>query len=132
MAVWKSSGYVRYDPNATRSTFRKHWVILQCDKEIVRYYQHIYYTLYWKRLQTAIWSSHISLVRGEKPINIENWKMYDGKKIEFEYEYDGFENNGKHYWLRAWSKEFGMIRKSLGLCEVPAVPFHLSIGSRND
>jgi hypothetical protein len=133
MPVWKSSGVIRYDPNAARSTFRKHWVILQCDKELIRYYQHIYYKLYWKKLQTAIWSSHISIVRGEVPKYSESWKRYDGQEIEFNYEYDGkFEHNKKHYWLKCWSKGFEEIRVSLGLEPNPIVPFHLSIGSRND
>lgn len=133
MAIFKSSGIIRYDPTSPRSTFRKHWVILQCDKELLRYYQHIYSTLYWKRLQTAVWNSHISICRGEVPTIPENWKRYNGQEIEFQYSYDGeFKNNGKHFWLLAWSRGFGEIRSSLGLETEPTVPFHLSIGSRND
>ena len=134
MSVWKSSGVLKYDPRAERGTFRPHWVILQCDKELVRYYQHIFYTLHHKKLQTAMWSSHCSLVRGEKP-NITNaWKKFDSKVIEFSYSYDGeFFSNDRHYWIRCWSEkdEFGDIRESLGLSREPLVPYHISIGSLN-
>lgn len=134
--IHKSSGFVKYDPRSDRGTFRKWWVILKCDKEIIKYYQHIFYKLYWKKLQTAIWSSHISLVRGEVPNKRENWNLYNGKEIEFFYEYDEmFQTNsndgGKHFWLKAWSSDFKIIRESLGLNPEPKIMYHISIGSLN-
>jgi hypothetical protein len=134
MNVWKSTGKLRYDPHVERGTFRPFWVILQCDRELVRYYQHIFYTLYFKRLQTAMWGSHCSIARGEKPLRPENWKLFAGKEIEFSYSYDGeFYSNsdkgGKHFWIKCWSEEFGDIRESLGLPRTPKIPYHISIGS---
>lgn len=130
MNVWKSTGIVRYDPRVDRGTFKDWWVIVQCDREIVRYYQHIFYTLYWKKLQTAMWGSHISIVRGEKPLNMDAWKRFNGRLIEFSYVYEGgFYTNGQHFWMKAWSPQFAEIRASLGLKPDPKVPFHLSIGS---
>ena len=136
MNVWRSTGLVRYDPKSERSSFKPFWVILKCDKEIVRYYQHIFYKLYWKKLQTAVWSSHCSIVRGEKPLKPENWKLYNGKEIEFNYYYDGVfntnsDNGGKHFWLKVSSPDFKRIRESLGLSPEPRVPYHISIGSIN-
>lgn len=132
MSVWKSTGLVRYDPHVERGTFKPWWCILQCDREIVRYYQHVFYTLYFKKLQSAMWSSHASLVRGERPAKPENWKLFNGKTIEFQYEYPGFfYTNGKHFWLKIWSNEFGDIRESLGLSRTPTIPYHISIGSIN-
>lgn len=129
MNVWKSTGVVRYDPRIERGTFRPNWVILQCDRELVRYYQHIFYKLYWKKLQTAMWGPHISIVRGEKP-NTDAWKRFNGRIIEFSYSYDGeFYTNGQHFWIKAYAPEFGAIRESLGLTKEPKLPFHLSIGS---
>jgi len=129
MSVWSSTGVVRYDPHVERGTFKPNWCILQCDRELVRYYQHIFHTLYFKKLQTAMWSSHVSLIRGEKP-TLDTWKKYNGKVIEFKYEYPGFfYSNGQHYWIKVWSEEFGDIRESLGLPREPRVPYHLSIGS---
>lgn len=131
--IHKSTGIVKYDPRIERGTFQKYWVILQCDREIVRYYQHIFYKLYWKKLQTAMWGAHCSIVRGEKPPTLgglEAWKRFDGRMIEFSYMYEpGFRTNGQHVWLRAWSPKFEEIRESLGLPKEPKVPFHLSIGS---
>lgn len=129
MGLWKSTGIVRYDPKVERGTFKENWVILQCDRELVRYYQHVFYTLYFKKLQTAMWGSHISIVRGEKPTK-DAWKQYNGRIIEFSYIYEGgFYTNGQHFWLKVWSPAFGNIRESLGLSRDPKVPFHLSIGS---
>lgn len=130
--IYKSYGKIKYDPISERSTFKPHWVILQCDREIVRYYQHVFYTLYFKKMQTAVWSSHVSILRGEKPNKPENWKLYNGRTIEFEYEFNGaagFNTNGKHFWLKCRSPEFGKIRESLGLNPIPKIDFHLSIGS---
>lgn len=136
MSVWRSSGVVRYDPKVERGSFVKWWVILQCDRELVRYYQHIFYKLYWRKLQTQLWGAHCSLVRGEEPLKPGNWKKYAGKVIEFEYEYDGeflsnYDKGGRHFWLKVWSAEFGEIRQSLGLTAEPKIPFHISIGSLN-
>lgn len=135
MNIWRSKGIVKYDPRSDRSTFKKWWVILQCDREIVKYYQHIFYKLYWKRLQTAIWNSHCSIVRGEKPLNLSAWKLFDGKMIEFEYMYDGqfhsnTDNGGKHFWIKVKpSPFFATIRASLGLSPEPRINYHLSVGT---
>lgn len=128
MSVYKSTGVIKYDPRVERGTFMDWWVILQCDKEIVRYYQHVFKTLYWKKLQTAMWGAHVSVVRGERPKKPENWKLFNGAVLEFSYVYDGFHTNGQHFWIKAWSPTFGEIRESLGLSKEPKVPFHLSIG----
>lgn len=134
MSVHKSFGKIKYDPISERSSFKPNWVILQCDREIVRYYQHIFYTLYLKKLQTACWGSHCSLVRGERLLNPEAWKKYDGKIIEFSYSYDGgfhtnSDNGGKHFWLKCWSDKFSIVRESLGLSSSPKISYHISVGS---
>jgi hypothetical protein len=127
-----STGILRYDPPFDRTTSRRWWAILQCDKELLRYYQHIYYRLYWKKLQTAVWGCHISIVRGETPKIKDAWKQYDGQTIEFQYEYDGqFQSNGEYVWLACHSEAFVEIRKSLGLNPAPYVPFHISLGVLN-
>src|ERR1700722_8266402 len=134
MSVWTSTGKIKYDPHVERGTFKPHWVILQCDRELIRYYQHIFYTLYWKRLQTPMWGPHVSIIRGGRPTKPEAWKQLNGKLIEFSYTYDGdfytnFDKGGKHFWIKTWSPTFAEIRESLGLSREPKVPFHLSIGS---
>jgi hypothetical protein len=121
---------IKYDPHVERGTFQPWWVIIQCDRELLKYYQHIFYKLYWKKLQTAMWGAHISVVRGEKPTVEGSWKKLNGRTIEFSYEYEGgFYTNGQHFWIKAWSPEFNEIRKSLGLSDSPRIPYHLSIGT---
>lgn len=130
METYKSTGTLKYDPNSKRGTFLPWYVILQCDRELVRYYQHIFYRLYWKKLQTAMWGPHITIVRGTKPKAMDAWKQFDGRALEFSYTYDGgFYTNGHHYWINAKSLDFYKIRESLGLPREPECRFHLSIGS---
>lgn len=128
--MYKSSGIIKYDPHSKRGTFMPWYVILQCDRELVRYYQHIFYKLYWKKLQTAMWGPHITIVRGTKPRHMEAWKALNGRTVEFNYTYDGnFYTNGHHFWIHVDSPDFYSIRESLGLPHNPECRFHLSIGS---
>jgi hypothetical protein len=130
--IHASIGRVLYDPRSEKTAFKPWWVILQCDKEIVRYYQHIFYKLYWKKLQTPVWQSHLSIVRGEEPQLKNNWGKWHGKYIEYEYIYDGhFENNGIYFWLKARSLQLNTIREELGIDPKPTMDFHISIGSLN-
>jgi hypothetical protein len=127
--MFKSYGKIKYDPISPRTKFKKWWMILQCDKELIRYYQHIYYKTHWKKLQTAAWGPHISASRGTEPINKDSWNKHSGKTIEFSYEYNGlFQSNGSHVWLPVKSDKLCDIREELGLTREPKIPFHLSIG----
>jgi hypothetical protein len=127
--VFKSYGKIKYDPTSPRTKFKKWWMILQCDGELIRYYQHIFYKTHWRKLQTAAWGSHISSIKGTEPINKALWGKHSGKTIEFSYNYNGkFESNGQHVWLKIQSDKLADIREELGLTREPKIPFHISIG----
>lgn len=57
---------------------------------------------------------HISVVRNETPVNMENWGKYENQKIEFSYSNQIY-NGQVYWWLNAFSIELEKIRVELGL-----------------
>lgn len=57
---------------------------------------------------------HISVVRNETPINMENWGKYENEKVEFSYSNE-IHNGQVYWWLNAFSIELEKIRVELGL-----------------
>lgn len=83
-----------------------------------------------------MYSSHISTVRNETPLNLSVWRKYHQQEISFDYE--PFIYNGTvYYWLNAYSKNLEDIRLELGLpntSEFTRSPdgrhkFHITIGN---
>lgn len=86
------------------------------------------------------WGPHVSLIRGEKPIDESLWGKYEGKIFEFAYDPQYINTNGKHWWFRVISPELEAVRLELGLTPQPTYihrmtqeervnPFHFTIGS---
>jgi len=163
----KSYGYLKYDPRHIETRYKDWWLILQCSEGIALYYRYwIQKEATWEvhsrdwlnkaklnpnldrhwpvtqkgiKLTRSAWGPHVSVVRGEKPLNIKLWKKYDGKKVWFEYDPKYLNTNGKHWWFRVISPELESIRQELGLTPQPEYfhrdsqtqrvnPFHLTIG----
>jgi len=96
---YKSSGTIVYDP--PRPKLRKrpdHWVVINADYEIARYFRYwvdkeVLNPLGFEKggLAEPSWGAHISIIRGLN--DIRNcpfdwktiWKRYHGQKVEFEY-----------------------------------------------
>lgn len=163
----KSHGYLEYDPRHAKTEFEKWWLLLKCDHGLVDYYRHLIersavYSIpsnFWAeenkiqldtqniweikqvgfKINKSAWGPHISIIRGEKPKNIDLWRKYSGKKIFFEYNPEFINTNGKHWWIRIDSKELEDIRVELGLTpqhmftdykdgQYKVSPMHLTIG----
>jgi hypothetical protein len=73
------------------------------------------------------WGSHVSLIRNEHIYKRDCWKKHNGAKVEFEY-IPFVHDNGRHFWLKCFCKQFQDIREELGLLKQPPVPFHLTVG----
>jgi hypothetical protein len=69
---------------------------------------------------------HVVVVRGEKPILIENLPCR-GKVITFEYNQE-VKTNGRKFWLEVICPQLANIRDALGLKKQPTFPFHVTIG----
>lgn len=136
----KSSGTLVFDP-PRKGLVAPWWCVLETDPELARYYRD------WVRREYQLhdllepsWGSHVSVTRGEEPVNKDRWAAYQGLRVEFEYVpyvrwtgdfQDTLGNNvpGRFWFLDCWSQPLSQIRKELGL---PAFDgkFHLTVAKR--
>lgn len=125
--MFKSSGMLKYfnDP---------YKLILEVDQGISDFYRKLIPK--YIKLNKQLYGAHISIVRKEIPSNINKWKKYQNRIIEFEYE-NIIYNDETYYWLNAYSSNLEYIRKELGLqttSEITRSPdgkhkFHITIGN---
>ena len=109
-------------------------LIVEVDDEIGKYYRSLIPK--YLGVQRPMYSSHISTIRNEIPVNLSVWSKYHQQEISFEYE--SYIYNGEvYYWLNAYSKSLEDIRLELGLpntSEFTKSPdgrhkFHITIGN---
>lgn len=110
-----------------------HWVIADCDEEILNYYR------WWVHKKTSVWvnkpkdGAHISIVRGD--IETGTWNRTPhgewSETIEFQYKHD-LELQYNYVWLRVYSERLHKIREEVGLSYQPKLPFHMTIGNVRD
>lgn len=124
----KSYGKLIYSPRSHLGS-NKDWVVLMCDDEISKYYRTLYSREFpfKPKLNRPIWGAHISVIRGEKIPNIEQWGISANKIIEFEYT-PGVLDNNKFFWLKVNCNELSNLRIKYGLSKNPQFGFHLTIG----
>ena len=162
----RSFGYLKYDPKHNGTKFKPWWLLLKCDEGLTSYYRswiekELSYDVpsqdwlkkacltsnerSWPITQKGVkttrsaWGSHVSVIRGEKPVDVRLWKKHSGRKIWFEYNPEYLNTNGKHWWVRIKSSQLEDIRLEMGLTPQPTYyhrgsgermvnPFHLTIG----
>jgi len=69
---------------------------------------------------------HVTMVRSEKPILIENLPCR-GKVVSFEYN-SQVKTNGRKFWLEVICPQLANMRDALGLKKQPTFPFHVTVG----
>lgn len=124
----RSTGTLVYDPKAKTIESHPWWLIIQACPDLARYYRHwlnLFYRAKFK-VQRPAWDSHISVVRGEEPLDVSAWGKYHGQEIEFEYDSE-LNTNGVYYWLDVECSRLSEIRMELGLPPMPTHPFHLTV-----
>jgi len=107
--MWhKSTGRIIYDPHRPGMKSKtKWWAIVQCDREITRYYRWWVQKEKWVDLYQPSWDAHVSIIRGERPRQdlMHLWKKYHGKTIEFKYKHhvrasgDTTRDRPEYYWF---------------------------------
>lgn len=102
---FNSTGILKYSDNPYK-------LVVDVDEETSRYYRSLIPKYYCVAPQK--YSAHISVVRKENPINIQNWNKYQGKLIQFSYE-NIIYNDEVYFWLNVFSQELEDIRVELGL-----------------
>lgn len=136
MYWFEGTGKVVYDPH--RGSMRNNtdwWCVIECDREITRYYR------WWLQkekhviLHQPAWDAHISVVRGEKRVakNVSAWKKHHGRRVKFRYEHGDIQVSkdkdapGYFHWVRVDCPVVDEIREELGL--IASWKFHhLTIG----
>lgn len=129
--MWRSStGVITYDPKAKSIESKPWWMILQCCEDLARYYRETYNLFYRgssKKLNKPAWGSHISVVRGEEPVNKDLWLARAGEVVAFEYDPE-LNTNELYCWLTVRCDAILDLRERLGLPREPIYPLHLTIG----
>lgn len=126
--MFTSTGVLHYDPGQGLKHHEPWWALLLCDNEIARYYA-------WQLKKHGIevysndkglWKTHISVMKGEVPPNLNIWKKYEDYQVTFDYNHWVRFDNGEHAWVDVYSEELSSIREELGFGFKPW--FHMTIG----
>lgn len=126
--MFTSTGILHYDPTVGLKHTEPWWALLLCDNEIARYYasQLKNYGIEVYSNDKGLWKTHISVMKGELPPNLEAWKKYDGQEVEFHYSHIIRSENGEHAWVDVYSEDLSDIRQELGFDFKPW--FHMTVG----
>lgn len=87
-------------------------LIVEVDQGIVDFYRSLIPKA--RYVQSQMYPAHISVVRKEKPPNLDVWGKYEGEKIFFWYDTE-IKWGQVYYWLNAFSENLEKIRTELGL-----------------
>ncbi len=122
-------------PKGSHKTITKDWwMIIEVSEEIGRYYRKQLSTFSMAKyndLSAPEWGSHISIVRGEHPLNSEVWNKWNGKQVHFEYANKvEIRDHSLYFWLAAKCPEAEEIRLELGLSKHPEYGFHLTFAKK--
>ena len=106
------------------------WLILACDREIGSYLRSLYRMKNHgvRSLNEPLWGTHVSVIRDEKPPNLEAWKRLEGCELEIEYSRE-VEIHGGYAVAAAHSEAALDYREELGLPREPPFPLHMTIGN---
>jgi hypothetical protein len=117
-----------------KTATRPWWMIIEVDEEIGRYYRELlsqFSKAQYKNLRMPEWGTHISIVRGEEPPNMELWLNWEGKVVHFEYSHDIKQMPFTPYlWLPAKCPDAEAIRLELGLSKEPQYGYHLTFARK--
>lgn len=127
----KSTGTLKYSPKTLGCTSPNWWLIIECDKELGKYYRKLYFLNAYgcDQLQRPAWAEHITVIRNEEPPNKNAWEKFDGIEVEYEF-LSTAESDGHYVWFPVRCNFVLEIRAQLGLSRLPDIPLHLSIGHR--
>ena len=106
--LFESKGVLRYS-HRPEYGFR---LVVDIDQGIVDYYRST--IPWWVKYNRQMYGAHISVVRHEIPVNMEEWGKYEGEEVDFLY--SNHVNEGEVYlWLNAFCTRLEDIRVGLGL-----------------
>lgn len=70
----------------------------------------------WYQVNGLRAKAHITVIRREKPANLKAWGKYEGEVVEYEYDPESLQTDGKIYWwLNCYSHRLEQITEELGM-----------------
>ncbi len=87
-------------------------LIVVVDPEIARYARALVPKAWYPNIPR--YAPHISVIRRENPVNMENWGKHEGEIITFDYDPEARFGN-EYIWLRVFCPKLADIRQELGL-----------------
>ena len=109
------------------------WCVAKVDNEVCRYYRALFNKNKHvdERLNPQKEDGHITIVSKYDRCLDNNllWGKYNGQLIDFKLDLYPLDN-GRDFWLRAYSYFAEDIREEMGLNREPYYPLHLTIGNR--
>ena len=137
MIPFTTVGTFRYSPAIRgESTVRRDggstewWLIIDIDAELGRYMRAEYSRARYRTVQPQppLWGTHVSVIRGEEPVDKTAWKKSDGQRVEVRYEW-GVSETTEYLWLPIECPRANAIRLELGLPPDPTPAMHLTFGN---
>jgi hypothetical protein len=133
----RCSGTLRYSPELRPGSHQRRdggssrwWLIVEADEELGRYLRHLFLLAHWRtrRLQGPLWGTHVSVIRGDVPPQLQHWGDGDGDAIEFDLDLRAQETQG-FVWCPVQCEAVLALRERLGLAREPQPPLHLTVGN---
>lgn len=122
---------LKYDPiplsGNVEKMFKPWWCIALIEGEVSEYYSWFVLKRTGIRIQRPAWGSHVSICRGEEPVNKDFWKRHDGETLIMRYDPD-VRTNGNHWWMRIECEGMLDIREELGLPRHGRFNLHMTLG----
>lgn len=130
--MYKTTGKIIYDPKVAvgknDTMFKPWWMIISFGCDISDFYAWLVKARTGIKLQPSAWGPHISVIRGEEPVDKSLWGLRNGDLVDVTIDPD-MRTNSKHWWLRVYCEEAKQLRESLGLSRDGTFNLHLTIGS---
>ncbi len=106
------------------------WLIIECDREFGKYLRHLRLICQASAppLAEPLWGTHVSIIRGEMPPNIQHWGTIDGNTVSIQYSHSPRETSG-YFYLPVQCEAALDYRQLLGLPREPEFPLHLTFGN---
>lgn len=121
-----STGKLVFDHLKGHRKFEPWWALVIVDQGIIDYYSWMFLKWGIPLQKGSLWGPHISVIKGQEPINKELWGVDNNKIVDFHYSNVIRYDNDQHAWLDVYSEEIDALRVKLGYQS--KMTFHLTLG----
>ncbi len=105
------------------------WLFISCEHDLIDYYRWFCQRYGLNVLKSFKSGPHVSISRGERPVNHAEWKRLLYQKIEIKYS-NNIRYNDDYIWIDVEPKTINQLRIKLGLRTFPS--YHITLGKFRD